>query len=69
LIASFLFCSIFLGLLSTIEKVLQQHPCQLILTGGDAQLFAQPLQIHQPIIQQDLLLKGLSVYLAHQTIA
>jgi len=60
---------IFLGLLSTIEKVLQQHPCQLILTGGDAQLFAQPLQIHQPIIQQDLLLKGLSVYLAHQTIA
>lgn len=54
---------IFLGLLSTIEKVLQLHPCQLVLTGGDAQLFASHLVAYQPIIEQDLLLKGLKTYI------
>ncbi|EPF79843.1 type III pantothenate kinase [Acinetobacter rudis] len=54
---------IFFGLLSTIEKVLEQHPRQLILTGGDANLFAEHLQRFNPIVEQDLLLKGLKVYL------
>lgn len=54
---------IFFGLLSTIEKVLEQQPRQLILTGGDANLFAAHLQRFQPIVEQDLLLKGLKVYL------
>ena len=54
---------IFLGLLNTIEKVLQLHPCQLILTGGDALLFANHLVNYQPIIEQDLLLKGLKTYI------
>lgn len=54
---------IFLGLLSTIEKVLEQQPRQLILTGGDANLFAEHLQRFNPMVEQDLLLKGLKVYL------
>lgn len=54
---------IFLGLLSTIEKVLEQQPRQLILTGGDANLFAEHLQRFNPLVEQDLLLKGLKVYL------
>lgn len=54
---------IFLGLLGTIEKVLAQQTRQLILTGGDAQLFAQYLQDYQPIIAHDLLLKGLRCYI------
>lgn len=54
---------IFLGLLSTIQNVLAQQPRQLILTGGDAPLFARYLQEHQPQIEHDLLLKGLRLYL------
>lgn len=60
---------IFLGLLSTIESVLKQAPRQLVLTGGDAPLFARYLQQYQPIIESDLLLKGLQLYLAHNTTA
>lgn len=56
---------ILLGLLSSIEKVLSNSPRQLILTGGDAPLFAKFLQHYQPIIVPDLLLKGLQHYLAH----
>lgn len=54
---------IFLGLLGTIEKVLAQQPRQLILTGGDAPLFARYLEQYQPIVTQDLLLKGLQCYI------
>nr|WP_174507495.1 type III pantothenate kinase [Acinetobacter sp. Marseille-Q1620] len=57
---------IFLGLLSTIEKVLQQQPRKLILTGGDASLFADFLKQYQPIIEPDLLLKGLQFYIENQ---
>ena len=53
---------ILFGLVSTIEKVLQQSPRQLVLTGGDAPLFAKFLSDHQPIIETDLLLKGLQRY-------
>lgn len=56
---------ILLGLLSTIEKVLNEFPAQLILTGGDAPLFAQHLQAYQPVIESDLLLKGLQHFVAH----
>ncbi|KGT48580.1 MULTISPECIES: type III pantothenate kinase [Acinetobacter] len=56
---------ILLGLLSTIEKVLGEFPAQLILTGGDAPLFAQHLQTYQPVIESDLLLKGLQHFVAH----
>ena len=58
---------IFLGLLSTIEKVLEQQPRKLILTGGDANLFAQFLEKYQPRIESDLLLKGLQFYIDRQT--
>ena len=58
---------ILLGLLSTIEGVLQQSPRQLILTGGDAPLFACFLQQYQPIIEHDLLLKGLQFYIENQS--
>lgn len=54
---------ILLGLLSSIERVMQQSPRQLILTGGDAALFAQHLQQYQPIVEEDLLLKGLIFYI------
>ncbi len=57
---------IFLGLLSTIEKVLEQQPRQLILTGGDAELFAKFLQRFEPQIENDLLLKGLQHYVAQR---
>lgn len=57
---------IFLGLLSTIQNVLRQSPRQLVLTGGDAPLFAQYLQEFHPIIETDLLLKGLKLYMSHQ---
>ncbi|MBP8099354.1 MAG: pantothenate kinase, partial [Acinetobacter sp.] len=53
---------ILLSLLSTIEKVLDKYPSKLILTGGDAQLFAKFLMPYQPEIEPDLLLKGLQVY-------
>ena len=54
---------ILLSLLSTIEKVMDKYPSKLILTGGDAPLFAQYLQRYQPEIEADLLLKGLQVYM------
>jgi type III pantothenate kinase len=57
---------ILLGLLSTIERVMQHSPRQLVLTGGDAELFAQHLQHYHPIIEADLLLKGLQHYIHHQ---
>lgn len=56
---------ILLGLLSSIEYVMQQSPRQLVLTGGDAPLFAKFLQHYQPVVEQDLLLKGLQRYLQH----
>ena len=56
---------ILLGLLSTIEKVLHDFPAQLVLTGGDAPLFAQHLTQYQPRIEPDLLLKGLQHFAAH----
>lgn len=54
---------ILLSLLSTIERVLDQYPSRLILTGGDAPLFAKYLGRYQPEIETDLLLKGLQVYM------
>ncbi|MGB8697234.1 MULTISPECIES: type III pantothenate kinase [Acinetobacter] len=54
---------ILLSLVSTIEKVLDKYPSQLILTGGDAPLFAKYLVQYQPIIEPDLLLKGLQNYI------
>ena len=56
---------IFLGLLSTIRQVMQQSPRKLILTGGDAPLFARFLEEFQPQIEDDLLLKGLRLYIQH----
>ena len=53
---------ILLGLVSTIEKVLEKSPRRLVLTGGDAPLFAQHLSQYQPEIETDLLLKGLKRY-------
>ena len=55
---------ILLGLVSMIEKVLANSPRQLILTGGDAALFAQYLSAYSPQIEADLLLKGLKRYLS-----
>lgn len=57
---------ILLSLVSTIEKVLEKYPSKLILTGGDAPLFAKYLIKYQPELEQDLLLKGLQNYLSHQ---
>lgn len=57
---------IFLGLLSTIRQVMLQSPRQLILTGGDAALFAAYLNDFNPRIEPDLLLKGLKIYIAQQ---
>ena len=54
---------ILLSLVSTIEKVLDKYPSQLILTGGDAPLFANYLTQYQPQIEPDLLLKGLQNYI------
>jgi type III pantothenate kinase len=45
---------------------MQHSPRQLVLTGGDAELFAQHLQQYQPIVEADLLLKGLQHYMHHQ---
>ena len=53
---------ILLGLVSTIEKVLEKYPSKLILTGGDASLFARYLEKYQPDIEADLLLRGLQSY-------
>ena len=57
-----------LGLVSAIEKVLQQKPRTLVLTGGDAALFAEFLSHYQPKIESDLLLKGLQRYTQYQDI-
>ena len=57
---------IFLGLLSTIRQVMQTSPKQLILTGGDATLFAKYLEEFNPIVETDLLLKGLQLYIQKQ---
>ncbi|ESK37709.1 type III pantothenate kinase [Acinetobacter nectaris CIP 110549] len=57
---------ILLGLVSSIEKIMQQgQKKQLILTGGDAPLFAHHLSQYQPEIIPDLLLKGLQTYLQY----
>ena len=56
---------IFLGLLSTIRQVMQQSPRKLILTGGDAPLFARFLEEFEPQVEEDLLLKGLRFYIQH----
>ena len=53
---------ILLGLISTIDQIMQQSPKHLILTGGDAEIFAKFLQHHRPLIESDLLLKGLKNY-------
>ena len=55
---------ILLGLVSSIEKVLEYSPRELVLTGGDAPLFAQYLEKYQPKIESDLLLKGLQYFFA-----
>ena len=56
---------ILLGLVSSIEKVLEHSPRELVLTGGDAPLFAQYLEKYQPKIESDLLLKGLQHFFAN----
>lgn len=55
---------ILLGLVSTIRTIMQQSPKQLVLTGGDAPLFAHFLADYHPVIEQDLLLKGLQYYIS-----
>ncbi|ETQ90088.1 putative pantothenate kinase [Acinetobacter baumannii UH6107] len=44
---------------------MQQSPKKLLLTGGDAKLFAKFLQKYDPVVETDLLLKGLQQYIAH----
>ena len=53
---------ILLGLISTIDQIMQHSPKHLILTGGDAHLFAKFLNHYQPQVETDLLLKGLKHY-------
>lgn len=53
---------ILLGLVSTIEKIIKESSLKLVLTGGDAILFAQHLADYHPIVEPDLLLKGLQRY-------
>lgn len=54
---------ILLGLIGAIKTVLSKYPhFKLVLTGGDASLFAEFLQEYQPEIKQDLLLNGLQYY-------
>ncbi len=60
---------ILLGLVSTIQQVLVQSPRQLILTGGDATLFAQHLANAQPEVVQDLLLQGLQRFMCYQNLS
>ena len=60
---------ILLGLLSTIRQVMQQSPRKLVLTGGDAPLFAQFLEEFDPIICPDLLLQGLQIYLDQEKVS
>lgn len=60
---------ILLSLVSTIEKVLDKYPSKLILTGGDAALFARYLEKYQPDVEVDLLLRGLQSYVNTSTAA
>ncbi|MEC6127286.1 pantothenate kinase [Acinetobacter ursingii] len=60
---------ILLGLLSAIEHILKQSPRQLVLTGGDAPLFAKFLHKYQPRVEEDLLLKGLQRYVAYDSLS
>lgn len=54
---------ILLGLIGAIEATLNTYPdYQLVLTGGDASLFAQFLSEYSPKIESDLLLIGLQHY-------
>jgi type III pantothenate kinase len=53
---------ILLGLISTIDQIMHHSPKHLILTGGDANLFAKFLGHYQPQVEPDLLLKGLKHY-------
>ncbi|XID75286.1 type III pantothenate kinase [Alkanindiges sp. WGS2144] len=57
---------ILLGLLGAIEKIIQHNPArQIVLTGGDAPIFASFLQQKTEIIlEPDLLLKGLMRFFA-----
>lgn len=59
---------ILLGLVSAIQFIHQQHmPAgKLVLTGGDAALFAPFIAALEPEIQPDLLLRGLQYYVQHQ---
>lgn len=60
---------ILFGLISTIQTILSQRKhlnYQLVLTGGDAELFSHFLTDFNPRIEPDLLLKGLQKYLSHQ---
>ena len=57
---------ILLGLLGAIEKIIQHNPARkLVLTGGDATIFAGFLQQKTDlVIEPDLLLKGLMRFFA-----
>ena len=57
---------ILLGLISAVKQVLHDFPAQLILTGGDAALYATHLQAYEPKVEPDLLLKGLQSFWAHR---
>lgn len=58
---------ILLGLLGAIQSILEQYTgYQLILTGGDAELFARHLVNYHPTLKTDLLLEGLQHYVAVQ---
>ncbi len=55
---------VLLGLVGAIEKLLRQNPArQLVLTGGDAALFADFIEAPNPLsIRDNLLLEGLMRY-------
>ena len=54
---------ILLGLLGAIRHILKQYPdYQLVLTGGDTDIFASYLTEFHPRIESDLLLMGLKHY-------
>lgn len=58
---------ILVGLLGAIHYILAQYSgYQLILTGGDADLFSTFLTEYQPHVETDLLLTGLQHYVAMQ---
>lgn len=57
---------ILLGLISAVKQVLHDFPAQLILTGGDAALYATHLHAYNPKVEPDLLLKGLQSFWVHR---